>query len=127
MKKFKNNISGIFTLALLISFLSSTISLCDIITESCKVDTESCCCKKSSETSEAQLMKKCCCEIKENTAQPAGITLITFDSKPVIKVIVTQLNSFSDSFTDNVSVNSINTFHTPPGGDICIINSNLRI
>ena len=126
MKRFRKNISKVFTIFLLLAFISSGVSLCDIVT-SCKADTESCCCKTKDENPGVNLKKNCCCEIKENTVQISEVIIFKSETKPYNSFLSLNVFSGFDYSGNNFCSNNLVSFHSPPGSDICIINSILRI
>lgn len=129
--KSKKYYLNILSVVMLISFLNVNLSLCTIIADSCSMDKTSCCCKDSEQkTSTAvKLEKKCCCEIKEMTNQPADINLSLTESisknlshtSEVYSVITFNNDNFNSGYFKVLS------FHSPPKEKLNILNSNFRI
>ena len=122
----------LISIALLMSFLYTNLSLCELLITKCKADMTSCCCKNPEKTnpSRESIQKKCCCEIKEMTAQKSENVLFTGNTGlKNISVCTNHCNVFvgivnSEKFDNSLKVLS---FHSPPKKDILILNSNFRI
>lgn len=113
----------------LISFISSVLSLNILAAGTCKAESSDCCCKKRNESFSLNLIKKCCCEIKETTERQDEFIFNKSDT-------YNKLYSYSIKTTGETDINSyapcsfsgkIISFHSPPKEDICIFNSILRI
>ena len=132
MKNTKKYGLKIFTIALLVSFLYTNLSLCDLVTSNCQPNSASCCCKDHQNQNQAKeiIEKKCCCEFKEMTSQPADIPLIISDNS--FKNL--SLNCYCFNTSVNIEHPEKNTelikslkLHSPPAEDLNILNSNFRI
>lgn len=121
----------VFSIILLISFLNINMGLCGLVIINCESEETSCCCKHhdNSDSARLNLEKKCCCEVKEMTRQPADINLTlteSFQKNPLpVSYIYSDREIVNSDFI--LSYTAVLSFHSPPGEKIHIVNSNFRI
>lgn len=117
------------TILLLTSFLTSNFCLSQLI-EDCNFKKSSCCCKNPNEniSDSLDLHKKCCCEIKEFTKGPAEINLSVNETIQKISIFPSKATiGFNDHNLNILVIHFVKSFHSPPGENIYIFNSNFRI
>lgn len=132
LKSLKKYGLKIFSILILIGFISSITGLNAINSINCKIKkTSACCCKDSDNKTFASLKisKKCCCELNESSNQPADINAVINESSQ--KNFTLYTNSYSDfiSYIPDFTSNNLSrtTSLSPAKEDIYIINSNFRI
>ncbi len=117
------------SLILLISFIYTSLPLCEIASAECQMEKSSCCqSEENNDSSGAKLDKKCCCNLKETNSQKPDAVLNFNEIQQ--KDLSAPLNIYFDNFglTYNMLFNvRILSFHSPPTEDIYILNSNFRI
>jgi len=121
----------VFSLTLIAGFILSNFSLCSLIIINCKTEYDSCCpttCEETAPTAN-NTENGCCCEITEAPKQPAEIIPAAFEiSKKNISYSIHYYNIESfDNANHKLAIFKNFSFHSPPGKDICILNSNFRI
>lgn len=118
-----------FVSFVIISFIASILSINLLASVTCKAESKGCCCKESSDTYKLNLIKKCCCEIKEASEQSDKFIINTTDTFNKHYSFSVKTNSERDlkACLLNSFSGKIISFHSPPREDICIFNSILRI
>ena len=120
-----------FSLALLLSFLISNVSICALMISGFETQTMKCCSVMSScdHSDQAKIKKVCCCEVREETKQPAEIPITFNEAKQKLYSYILSSNptgSFDIIETTKSNIRVLST-HSPPKEDIYILNSNFRI
>ena len=131
-KRFTKYCFKILSLILLISFLYTNSSLCELLVNNCNSGNSSCCCKAGDNNvnPEESIQKSCCCEIKEMTNQPAEINLYTADNglkNLTLNPSISNTFIINDNSSDFIRCIKILSLHSPPKENIHILNSNFRI
>ncbi len=131
-KRFTKYCFKILSLILLISFLYTNSSLCELLVNNCNSGNSSCCCKDGDKNVKPKesIQKSCCCEVKEMTNQPDEINLFTADnSLKNLNLNPGISNTFiiNDNSSDFIRCIKILSLHSPPKENIHILNSNFRI
>ncbi|HMS34983.1 MAG TPA: hypothetical protein PKC91_12955 [Ignavibacteria bacterium] len=122
----------LISMALLMSFLYTNLSLCEILITKCNSNFSSCCCKPSEKSNESKttIEKKCCCELKEMTNQPAENNLYVINTglkNFSINTVFSNDIIFNDLSCKITSFTKVHSAHSPPKKDLLILNSNFRI
>jgi len=131
-KSFTKYCLKIISLILLLSFLYTNSSLCELLVNNCNTENASCCCKPDNNTNitKESIQKSCCCEIKEMTKQPAENNFYTADNSLKNLTLNAGFSSalvIIDHSCDFKRCIQILSLHSPPKEDIHILNSNFRI
>lgn len=131
-KSFTKYCLKIISLILLISFLYTNSTLCELLVNNCNADNASCCCKADDNTNKQKesIQKSCCCEVKELTKQPAETNFYTADNSLknlTLNAVISSALVISDHSGDFKRCIQILSLHSPPKEDIHILNSNFRI
>ncbi len=120
----------LFTIALLISFIVSNVSLCGIIASDCESQKTSCCYKVHSgkSNSSVKIEKRNCCEIKGAAEQPGEFTLTYITGKQQFSTSASNIlsNQDSDLFNIKLYIRTL-SFNSPPKENIYLLYSNFRI
>ena len=131
-KSFTKYCFKFISLVLLISFLYTNSSLCELLVNNCNVENSSCCCKADNNNNKPKesIQKSCCCEVKEMTKQPAEINYYTADNSLknlTLNACFSSALVINDHSCDFKRCIQILSLHSPPKEDIHILNSNFRI
>ena len=130
-KSFTKYCLKIISLILLISFLYTNSSLCELLVNNCNAGNASCCCKTHDNNNipKESIQKSCCCEVKEMTKQPAENNFYTADNSLKNLTLNAGFSSalvFNDHSADFIRCIKILSLHSPPKDDIHLLNSNFR-
>lgn len=122
----------IISIALLMSFLYTNLSLSEILITNCRPDNASCCCKVSDSkiVFKTIIEKKCCCEVKEMTDRPAENILFVTDTglkNFSVNTVYSNAVIFNDQPGKITAILKKISEQSPPDKDILILNSNFRI
>ena len=131
-KSFTKYCLKIISLILLINFLYTNSSLCELLVNNCNADNASCCCKADNNNNKQKesIQKSCCCEVKEMTKQPAEFNFYTADNSLKNLTLHAGISSalvINDHSCDFKRCIQVLSLHSPPKEDIHILNSNFRI
>ncbi|MDQ3020232.1 MAG: hypothetical protein M3R36_06650 [Bacteroidota bacterium] len=130
-RKLTKYLTKFISLIILISFISSSAGWCELYMSSCNTQSKASCCCKDSDTDFSvpiKIERKCCCEIKASATQPAEINLRLTESLPKTQSYFVKANFYNADINElNANRLEFRSAHPPPGKDIYLFNSNLRI
>ena len=131
-KRFTKYCFKFISLILLISFLYTNFSLCELLVNNCNAENASCCCKVNDNNVKPKesIQKSCCCEVKEMTNQPAEINFYNADNglkNLTLNPGISNTFIINDNSSDFIRCIKILSLHSPPKENIHILNSNFRI